>query len=89
MAKSPSWWVKDVNLVVNFGLMDGVWTQLASHAVADVRVLGKYTVQGQVLDLQASTAVASNLSLQKKMPGRHHAELPAAFVYGSGSLAPR
>jgi len=89
LAKSPSFWVREVNVSVNFGEMGGIWTQVASHAVADVRVLGKYTVQGQVLDLQASTAVASNLSAQKKMPARRRSELPAAFVYGSGSLARR
>ena len=82
MAKSPSWWVKDVNLVVNFGEMGGIWTQTASHAVADVRVVGKYTVLGRVLDVQTAGTVASNIA-QKKILERRRNDLPAAFLYGS------
>jgi len=66
MSKSPSWWVKEVNLVINFGEIGGIWTQTASHAVADVRVIGKYTVTGQALTVQTAASVASNVAPQKK-----------------------
>jgi len=89
MAKSPSWWVKDVNLVINFGEIGGIWTQTASHAVAEVRVIGKYTVLGRALDVQTASAVASNAGAPKKVFDRRRSSLPASFVYGSGALAPR
>jgi hypothetical protein len=87
MAKSPSWWVKDVNLVVSFGQIGGIWTQTRSDAVADVRVLGKYTVKGRALNVQTATAVASNRGPQKKIPSRRRA-IAAELVYG-GNLGRR
>jgi hypothetical protein len=84
MSKSPSWWVKQVSLVINFGELGGIWTQTASHAVADVRVVGKYTVTGQALDVQTATSLASNISRQKKVFDRRRTSLPAAFVFGPG-----
>ncbi len=86
MAKSPSWWVKDVDVVVNFGEIGGIWMQTASHAVADVRVIGKYTVEGKALEVQTANAVASNAHAQRKV--RYHnraADLPADLLYG-GSI---
>ena len=78
MAKSPSWWVKDVDVVVNFGEIGGLWMQTASHAVADVRVIGRYTVLSRALDVQTANAEAANI-VPKKLEHRHN--LPAAFVY--------
>ncbi len=60
MSKSPSWWVKDVQLVVLFGEIGGVWTQLSSDAVADIRILGKYSVIGTATNLQTAPAAAAN-----------------------------
>jgi hypothetical protein len=76
--------VKQVSLVINFGELGGIWTQTASHAVADVRVVGKYTVTGQALDVQTATSLASNISRQKKVFDRRRTSLPAAFVFGPG-----
>jgi hypothetical protein len=83
MAKSPSWWVKDVDLVVTFGEVGGVWMQTASHAVADVRVIGKYTVQGRVLDVRTATAEAANIP--PKRTERRSAALPATLIYAGPS----
>ena len=81
MSKSPSWWVKDVDVVVNFGEIGGVWIQTASHAVADVRVIGRYTVLGRALDVQTASAEAAVVS-PKKLEQRRRTGLPATFVYG-------
>ena len=89
MAKSPSWWVKDVNLVVNFGEMEGIWIQTATHAVAEVRVIGKYTVFGRALDVQTAGSVASNVPAQKKAYDRHRNGLPAAFLYETTTISRR
>jgi len=83
MAKSPSWWVKDVNMVINFGEIGGIWTQTASHAVAEVRVVGRYTMVGRAVDVQTAGTVASNARPQKKIFERRRNDLPAAFLYGS------
>ena len=77
MSKSPSWWVKDVDLVINFGEIGGLWMQTDSQAVADVRIIGKYTVLGRALNVLTGNAEAVNLS-----PAKHHNSLPATFVYG-------
>jgi hypothetical protein len=82
MAKSPSWWVKDVDLVVNFGEVGGLWMQTASHAVADVRVIGRYTVQGRVLDVQTATSEAANIP-PKRSERRSRAAIPATLLYGT------
>ena len=85
MAKSPSWWVKEVNLVVNFGEIGGIWTQTASHAVADVRVIGKYTVEGKALEVQTANAVASDAHSQRKLRYRSRTtDLPAELLYSGG-----
>lgn len=82
MAKSPSWWVKDVNLVINFGEMGGIWMQTASHAVADVRMIGKYTVLGRALEVETAGTVASNLPQKKVFEHRRNA-VPATLLYGN------
>ena len=89
MAKSPSWWVKDVNLVVNFGDIAGIWMQTASQAIADVRVIGKYTVVSRAVQVQTASSLAANLGSSKKAYSHRHPGLPATFVYGSGALAQR
>jgi hypothetical protein len=83
MSKSPSWWVKDVDLVVSFGEIGGVWMQTASHAVADVRVIGKYTVQGRALDVQTATSEAANIQprMRTKSSGHRSTALPATLIY--------
>ncbi len=80
MAKSPSWWVKNVNVVINFGDMSGIWMQTASQAVAEVRIVGKYTVEGRALDVQTASSLASTRAVQDKLFIRHSG-IPAAFVY--------
>lgn len=84
MSKSPSWWVKEVNLVVNFGEIGGIWMQTASTAIADVRVAGQYKVLGRAIDVQTANSVAMN-SPQKRAFPHHHTDLSAAFIYGAGT----
>lgn len=81
MSKSPSWWVKEVKLVILFGEIGGVWTQTSTNAVADVRIVGKYTVSGRATNLQTSTALAEN-KLAKKLPVRTRRRVPAVIYPG-------
>jgi hypothetical protein len=80
MSKSPSWWVKDVKLVVLFGKIGGVWTQTSTDAVADVRILGQYTVNGRATNLQTATSNAVNSS-PNKHPIRSRGAVPAVVLY--------
>jgi len=60
-AKSPSWWVRDVNLILTFGPVGGMWLQTTSHAVADVRIVGKYTMVGRAIELKAPDLAQSTM----------------------------
>lgn len=87
LSKSPSWWVKDVNLTVLFGEVGGIWMQTATNAVADVRLAGRYTVSGWATGVRTSSAVASRQTSQKKV--RRRVSAPAAAVYNTGVLVSR
>jgi Outer membrane lipoprotein-sorting protein len=80
MSKSPSWWVKDVTVTVLFGEISGVWTQTATNAVANVRIMGKYTVSGRSTSLLSATAEASN-RVQKKVLPRARRNAPGVVLY--------
>ena len=88
LSKSPSWWVKDVQLTVLFGEIGGVWTQLSSDAVANVRVLGKYSVSGRATNLQTASTAATN-RLPRKPATRTRASIPAEAIYTARPLLPR
>ena len=62
MSKTPSWWLKKVHLVLDFGGLGGTWQQTGTHAVADVRMLGKRSLVSKVLDYREGEALA----LQRK-----------------------
>lgn len=40
--KSPSWWVKNVSLTLDYGNLEGMWLQIGSTAEANVRFAGEY-----------------------------------------------
>lgn len=59
-AKSPSFWVKDVHLVLDFGEVAGMWMQTEIHALAHLRFGGEYKIVSQDLDYDVARSVASN-----------------------------
>jgi hypothetical protein len=54
VVKSPSWWVRDLYILMSFACIDGVWLHTATHAVAEVRFKGKYVMDSH--DVQYSPA---------------------------------
>ncbi len=42
--KDPSWWLKDVRIVLRYGYVSLMWLQTSSKATANVQVLGRSTV---------------------------------------------
>jgi hypothetical protein len=61
LAKSPSWWVKQVHVDLEFTSSQNTWLQISMEAVAEVRCIGKQELTSRVLDydtapLSADTA---------------------------------
>jgi hypothetical protein len=78
-AKSPSFWVKDVHLVLDFGEVAGMWMQTEIHALARLRFGGEYKIVSQDLDYDVGRSVASNthpVTLRR----RHSSAIMAASV---------
>lgn len=50
--KDPSWWLKDVRIVLRYGRVGLMWLQTSSEATANVRVLGRSTVLWQAVRYQ-------------------------------------
>jgi hypothetical protein len=54
-AKNPSFWIKKLNVTINYGQVNGVWVQTNTKAVADVRVAGPHVLTSRELDVQTAT----------------------------------
>jgi hypothetical protein len=51
VSKNPSFWVKEINLVLNFGEVRGMWLKTDSQAVAQIRWAGEYHFNAQDTDV--------------------------------------
>jgi len=49
-AKSPSWWIHDVYILMTFAEIDGMWLRTFTHATANVRFKGRYEVVSRDLE---------------------------------------
>ena len=45
-AKSPSFWIKDIHITLQFAQLGGMWVPISFDAIATVRLLGQYTLAG-------------------------------------------
>jgi Outer membrane lipoprotein-sorting protein len=54
-AKNPSFWIKNLNVTLNYGEVNGVWVQTSTQAVADVRIAGPHVLTSRELNVQAAT----------------------------------
>ncbi len=70
-AKSPSWWVKNLNVVIDYGRADGVWLPLATRATADVRLLGTHILTSKDVEVQAATENAKLSPVPRRAPQRN------------------
>lgn len=68
--KSPSFWVKDVHLVLEFGEVAGMWLQTDTQAMAHLRFGGEYKITSEDLNYDVSRAVAVNA--RPAVPRRRH-----------------
>ena len=51
--KSPSWWLKDVRIILRYGYVGPMWLQTSSEATANVRILGRSTMLWQDVGYQS------------------------------------
>lgn len=76
-AKSPSFWIKKLNLTLVFSDVQGMWLQTAVHADAEVRMFGRNVLNERDIDYRVGSAMAA----AKKVPRRNSAETNiATFV---------
>jgi len=45
-AKSPSFWIKDIHITLQYAELNGMWIPVSFDAIAMVRLLGQYTLAG-------------------------------------------
>lgn len=82
LAKTPSWWVRDVGVTFVYGEVSGMWLQTASTATARVRILGPCTMVSHDVKYKITELVADGSSAQanffEPMHGRslRHAVFP-------------
>jgi hypothetical protein len=64
-AKSPSWWIKHLEVTLQFANVEGMWLQTASHADADVRMFGHHILTAKDVSYRTGELAAA-----KKHPVR-------------------
>jgi hypothetical protein len=83
-AKNPSWWIKNLNIVIDYGRADGVWLALATRATANVRLVGTHTLTSKDLEVHAAGENAKLVPPHGRMPQRnsshHYVDQSAAWV---------
>ena len=76
-AKTPSWWIKDLQVAIDYGRADGIWLPLSTWASADLRLLGTHVLTSRDIQVQAATQSAK-LSRPLTVPARRkRAQNPA------------
>lgn len=79
--KSPSWWIKDLQVTLHYRDVDGLWLQDSTQAVAQVRFVGKHILTARDVNVQAGTAVAA-LAPARIRPRSHRRSDPALIGAG-------
>jgi hypothetical protein len=57
-AKNPSWWIRDLYILMTFADVDGMWLRTFTHAVANVRFKGEYVMISRDLEYRAPARAA-------------------------------
>jgi hypothetical protein len=55
-AKSPSFWIKDIHITLQYAELNSMWIPLSFDAIATVRLLGQYTLAG--LNIRATNQLS-------------------------------
>jgi hypothetical protein len=57
-AKSPSLWLKDIHITLQFAQLGGMWVPVTFDSIATVRFLGQYTLAGLNIRSSESLSIA-------------------------------
>jgi hypothetical protein len=71
LAKNPSWWVRDVHIVLLFGDAGGMWLVTGSEATANVRIIGPSTMISRDVKYDISEVVAAGPVAPMDSPAGH------------------
>jgi hypothetical protein len=58
--KKPSWWLKNLDITLQYTDMDGLWLPTYIKATAVVRLFGSYLLTGEDVGLQLSASQSPN-----------------------------
>jgi hypothetical protein len=56
-AKSPSFWLKNIHITLQFAQLGGMWVPVTFDAIATVRFLGQFTLAG--LNIRSSESIST------------------------------
>jgi hypothetical protein len=59
-ARSPSFWIKNIHIILQYAELGGMWVPVSFHAIATVRFLGPFTLSGH------NTRISDRLSTPPK-----------------------
>ena len=76
-AKGPSWWLRDVRIVLVYSDVEGMWLQTTSESTATVRILGQHTMESRDMNYEISEPVAAGSSPPVNLLKEH---APGEFV---------
>ena len=57
-AKNPSWWLREVRIVLLYSDVEGMWLQTALESTAKVRFLGQHTMESRDVNYEINELVA-------------------------------
>ena len=67
-AKTLSWWLRDVRIVLLYGEVGGMWLQTTLEATASVRILGQYTMVSRDFKYEMGEFIAADRPKQTLIP---------------------
>lgn len=85
MAKSPSWWLKKVDMTIHYGEAAGMWLPTGTYAVADVRFFGKHVLTSQAVNIKTvDQSVRAIVPARPTSDGRRTRNGTLAPLVGTG-----
>ena len=85
-AKSPSWWIKHMQVTLRYGEVQGMWLQTSTTATADVRMIGRHIFTSRNMSYSIGMA-AKNTAPVAPAHASQSGKLPIAF--GTAVIVPR
>jgi len=64
-AKNPSWWIKRLQVTLQFANVEGMWLQTVSHAEADVRMFGHHVLSAHDVSYRTGAVSAAKRTVRR------------------------